>query len=63
MEKVDSLFTPEDRIGALEMQTLAVGDNRALLLHYLDTVKRLGGVPESRIDKLLEEWQSRLQQT
>ncbi len=55
MEKVDSLFTPEDRIGALEMQTLAVGDNRALLLHYLDTVKRLGGVPESRIDKLLEE--------
>src|SRR5690606_34843842 len=42
MEKVESAFTPEDRIGALEMQTLALGDNRALLLHYLDTVRRLG---------------------
>ncbi|MBX3275153.1 MAG: argininosuccinate synthase [Sandaracinaceae bacterium] len=55
MEKVDAAFTPEDRIGALELQTLAVGDNRALLLHYLDTVKRLGGPPASRLDKLLEE--------
>ncbi|MCB9593731.1 MAG: argininosuccinate synthase [Sandaracinaceae bacterium] len=55
MEKVDSAFTPEDRIGALEMQTLAVSDNRALLLHYLDTVKRLGGTPDARLDKLLEE--------
>lgn len=42
MEKVESVFTPEDRIGALEMQTLAVDDNRALLLHHLHTVKRLG---------------------
>jgi argininosuccinate synthase len=43
MEKVESAFSPEDRIGALEMQTLAVGDNRALLLHHLSTIKRLGG--------------------
>lgn len=42
MEKVEGLFTPEDRIGALEMQTLPVGDNRAHLLHHLDTVRRLG---------------------
>ena len=42
MEKVASAFTPEDRIGALEMQSIALGDNRALLLHYLDSVKRLG---------------------
>lgn len=35
MEKTASAFTPEDRIGALEMQNLAVGDNRALLLNYL----------------------------
>lgn len=55
MEKVESIFTPEDRIGALEMQTLALGDNRALLLHYLDTVKRLGaGTTVTPIDKILE---------
>jgi hypothetical protein len=35
MEKVASAFTPEDRIGALEMQNLSVTDNRALLLHHL----------------------------
>ena len=33
MERSDTLFTPEDRIGALEMQTLSVLDNRALLQH------------------------------
>ncbi len=55
MEKVESVFTPEDRIGALEMQTLALGDNRALLLHYLDTVRRLGpGSTGPALDKLLD---------
>ena len=34
MEKTASAFTPEDRIGALEMQNISVEDNRALLLHY-----------------------------
>jgi argininosuccinate synthase len=39
MEKVAEMaFTPEDRIGALEMQTLNVTDNRELLVHYLDRV-------------------------
>ena len=33
MEKTESLFGPEDRMGALEMQTLGVLDNRELLLH------------------------------
>ena len=33
MEKSDSLFTPEDRIGALEMQTLSVLDSRSVLAH------------------------------
>ncbi|MBN2192312.1 MAG: argininosuccinate synthase [Polyangiaceae bacterium] len=43
MERVsDPAFTPEDRIGALEMQALAVTDNRELLVHYLDSVERLG---------------------
>jgi argininosuccinate synthase len=34
MEKTQGAFTPEDRIGALELQNLNVSDNRALLLHY-----------------------------
>jgi len=34
MERVEApAFTPEDRIGALEMQNLAISDNRALLIH------------------------------
>ena len=33
MERSDSLFTPEDRIGALEMQTVSILDSRALLQH------------------------------
>ena len=42
MERVeDAPFTPEDRIGALELQNLNVGDNRALLLHHLETVRGL----------------------
>jgi argininosuccinate synthase len=42
MEKVASAFTPEDRIGALEMQNLAVGDNRALLLDWMERTRRIG---------------------
>jgi argininosuccinate synthase len=43
MEKVaDAAFIPADRIGALEMQTLGVTDNRALLRHHLDSTARLG---------------------
>ncbi|MGC3999440.1 MAG: argininosuccinate synthase [Anaeromyxobacter sp.] len=43
MEKVEEpAFTPEDRIGALEMQNLNVGDNRAFLLHHVDAVRKLG---------------------
>jgi argininosuccinate synthase len=42
MERVEEpAFTPEDRIGALELQNLSVGDNRDLLLHHLDAVRRL----------------------
>jgi argininosuccinate synthase len=44
MERVEEpAFTPEDRIGALEVQNLSVGDNRALLLHQLDSLRRLSG--------------------
>jgi argininosuccinate synthase len=42
MERVeDAPFTPEDRIGALELQNLNVSDNRDLLLHHIDSVRKL----------------------
>jgi argininosuccinate synthase len=42
MERVEApAFTPEDRIGALELQNLSVGDNRDLLLHHLTSLRRL----------------------
>jgi argininosuccinate synthase len=50
MEKTESAFTPEDRIGALEMQTLGVMDNRALLLHV---AKALGHGATAQVDELL----------
>lgn len=53
MERVESpAFTPEDRIGALELQNLSVGDNRELLLHHLDSLRQLapaGGDPLGRL--------------
>ncbi len=42
MEKVaDAAFSPEDRIGALELQNLSVSDNRELLVHYLGKIPAL----------------------
>jgi argininosuccinate synthase len=38
MERTASVFTPEDRIGALEMQSLGVLDNRDLLLHFAEAL-------------------------
>jgi argininosuccinate synthase len=53
MERVETpAFTPEDRIGALELQNLSVGDNRELLLHHLDSLRQLapaGGDPLGRL--------------
>lgn len=43
MEKVeDSLFDPSDRIGALEMQTLGVVDNRQMLVQHMGSATQLG---------------------
>ena len=50
MEKTASAFTPEDRVGALEMQGLGVLDNRELLLHF---AKVLGKGPSPVGDLLL----------
>jgi argininosuccinate synthase len=52
MEKVASAFTPEDRIGALEMQNLSVTDNRAFLLHHFQSVTAL---PGDEVRQLLDE--------
>jgi len=42
MERVeDAPFSPEDRIGALELQNLNVTDNRALLIHHVRAVAQL----------------------
>ncbi len=48
MEKVeDAPFSPEDRIGALEMLNLNVTDNRSFLVHHVNSVSRLsGGKPD-----------------
>ena len=60
MERVEApAFTPEDRIGALELQNLSVADNRDLLRHHLasigmlpstDPLPRLVGVEEFEAD-------------
>jgi argininosuccinate synthase len=44
MERVEgAAFSASDRIGALEMQTLNITDNRSLLAHHLDSIGRLKG--------------------
>ena len=48
MEKVESLFSPEDRMGALEMQNLSVLDNRAFLITHLDVDARARRRPGAR---------------
>lgn len=55
MEKVASAFTPEDRIGALEIQNLGVESNRAFLLHYARNVASLPEVqgPGGQVRELL----------
>jgi argininosuccinate synthase len=50
MEKTAGSFSPEDRIGALELQNLSVGDNRALLLHYAQVL----GLPHGAEQQLKE---------
>ncbi|HRC54723.1 MAG TPA: argininosuccinate synthase [Kofleriaceae bacterium] len=55
MERVEEpAFTPEDRIGALELQNLSVADNRALLLHHLQSVGQLAPADAAPLDRLLK---------
>jgi len=49
MERVeDAPFSPEDRIGALELQNLNVTDNRSLLMHHLRSVAQLSAGSSQR---------------
>ncbi len=53
MEKVaDPAFSPEHRIGALEMQNLNVTDNRALLTHHISSVARISAGSPVKIAEL-----------
>ena len=53
MEKVASAFSPEDRIGALELQNLSVVDNRDFLLHHLSALKQLNPSNQGPLGELL----------
>jgi len=53
MEKVESAFSPEDRIGALEMQNLSVLDGRDFLLNHLATIRLLPEQAAPQLEALL----------
>jgi argininosuccinate synthase len=53
MEKVESIFSPEDRMGALELQNLSVLDNRAFLIHHLDALRQLAPGAEPPLGEML----------
>ena len=57
MEKVESLFSPEDRMGALEMQNLSVLDTRDFLIAHLDATRVLagGGAAPRELTEILGE--------
>jgi len=53
MEKVESAFSPEDRMGALEMQNLSVLDGREFLLNHLETTRLLPTQSAPQLEALL----------
>src|SRR3954452_3417913 len=55
MEKVQSAFSPEDRMGALELQNLSVLDNRGFLVHHLSALRQLSGSAPLGLGELLPD--------
>jgi argininosuccinate synthase len=55
MEKVASAFSPEDRMGALELQNLSVLDNREFLASHLTATRRLSASTPAALAELLGE--------
>lgn len=54
MERVEEpAFSPEDRIGALELQNLSVADNRSLLLKLADALPQVAGGDSAKALKVL----------
>jgi argininosuccinate synthase len=53
MEKVASAFSPEDRMGALELQNLSVVDNRDFLINHLTAIRALGPSMQGPLGELL----------
>ena len=53
MERTESAFSPEDRIGALHMQTLGILDNRARLVDQLGALGAIAGAAPGDVQKLL----------
>jgi argininosuccinate synthase len=53
MEKVESAFTPEDRMGALELQNLSVLDNRAFLIHHMAGLRQIAPAAQPPLAELL----------
>ncbi len=55
MERSVTAFTPDDRIGALEIQNLSISDNRELLLRYARLASALPESSGAMIRELLGE--------
>jgi argininosuccinate synthase len=55
MEKVASAFSPEDRMGALELQNLSVLDNREFLAQHLSALRALPAAGPVALAELLGE--------
>lgn len=55
MEKVAGGFSPEDRMGDLELQNLSVLDNRAFLIQHLAQLSQLPAGAPAELSELLEE--------
>jgi argininosuccinate synthase len=53
MEKVASAFSPEDRMGALELQNLSVLDNRDFLINHLSALRLLAPNQQGELGELL----------
>jgi argininosuccinate synthase len=53
MEKVASVFSPEDRMGALELQNLSVLDNRAFLIHHLAALRQIAEPAQPPLAEML----------
>ncbi len=59
MEKVEAVFSPEDRMGALELQNLSVLDNRSFLINHLQTISQLPAAgTQPALAELLEDKKS-----